>query len=112
MRFSFLAAAIMAALPVYVSAQETGQADQGASSKAFMTAQETMMKGMMAPMTGNADQDFARMMMDHHQGAIDMAKIELQYGKDAELRKMADKIIQDQGKEIKDLKSWQDNHMK
>ena len=49
---------------------------------------------------------FLTQMIEHHQGAIDMAKIELQYGKDPEVRKMAEKIIADQEKEIAEMKAW------
>jgi len=68
----------------------------------------TSMQSM--PPTGAADKDFAMMMMPHHQGAIDMAKIELQYGKDKELRAMAEKIIKAQEKEIAEMKRWQSAH--
>lgn len=51
-------------------------------------------------MTGNPDSDFAAMMIPHHQGAIEMAKIELQYGKDPRLRRLAQEIIVTQQSEI------------
>lgn len=51
------------------------------------------MREMMMEPSGNPDHDFAMMMIPHHQGAIDMAKIELQYGKDPLLRGMAEKIV-------------------
>jgi uncharacterized protein (DUF305 family) len=53
-----------------------------------------------APMTGDPDHDFASMMIPHHQGAIDMAKIEVLYGKDPVLRRLAQEIIVTQGSEI------------
>jgi uncharacterized protein (DUF305 family) len=56
--------------------------------------------------TGNVDEDFAMMMKIHHQGAIDMAKAELESGSDEELKKMAQKIITDQTREIEELQSW------
>ena len=57
-----------------------------------------------APMTGNPDIDFAEMMIPHHQGAIDMAKIQLKYGKDPALRTLADEIITAQEKEIVEMR--------
>jgi len=54
-----------------------------------------------APMTGDPDHDFAAMMIPHHQGAIDMAKVELLYGKDPVLRRLAQEIIVTQDQEIK-----------
>jgi uncharacterized protein (DUF305 family) len=64
------------------------------------------MKNMAVKPTGNADTDFVLMMMPHHQGAIDMAKVELQYGKDTELRQLATDIVEAQEKEITEMKAW------
>jgi uncharacterized protein (DUF305 family) len=50
--------------------------------------------------TGDPDRDFARMMIPHHQGAIDMALVELRYGKDDRLRRLAQEIIVTQQQEI------------
>jgi uncharacterized protein (DUF305 family) len=55
---------------------------------------------MQVPFTDDADRDFARMMIPHHQGAIDMALVELRYGKDARLRRLAQEIIVTQQQEI------------
>lgn len=87
-------------------------ADNSAAVKeAFAKAHQNMMASMQAmPPTGDADKDFVMMMMPHHQGAIDMAKIELQYGKDKELRAMAEQIIKAQEKEIAEMKKWQAAH--
>jgi uncharacterized protein (DUF305 family) len=50
--------------------------------------------------SGDVDRDFARMMVPHHQGAIDMAVAELRFGKDERLRRLAQAIIVEQGQEI------------
>lgn len=64
-------------------------------------AMTLMNRGMKnAPMTGDPDHDFAAMMIPHHQGAIDMAKVELLYGKDPVLRRLAQEIIVTQEQEI------------
>jgi uncharacterized protein (DUF305 family) len=55
---------------------------------------------MAAKPTGNPDRDFAAMMIPHHQGAIDMAKVELIYGRDPVLRRLAQGIIVTQQQEI------------
>ncbi len=73
------------------------------------------MMGMMKSMesmktTGDPDRDFAMMMKMHHQGAIDMAQMELKSGKDASMRAMAKKIIEAQQKEIKQLDQWLAKH--
>jgi uncharacterized protein (DUF305 family) len=90
--------------------QQGMMGDQSASTKAYMEAHQQMMSNMSMKMTGNADRDFAMMMIPHHQGAIDMAKAELQHGDDPELKKMAQKIIDDQQKEIAELKAWLAKH--
>ena len=59
-----------------------------------------------APMNGNVDHDFAAMMMPHHQGAIDMARAELLYGKDPVMRRLAEEIIVDQQSEIEVMQLW------
>lgn len=81
-------------------------ADAAPSSKAFEAAMQKMHQAMMVGYTGNADVDFVKGMIPHHQGAVDMAKIELQYGKDPELRKLAEDIIKAQETEIAFMKTW------
>ncbi len=73
------------------------------------------MMGMMKNMesmktTGDTDRDFATMMKMHHQGAIDMANMELKSGKDGKMRTMAKRIIDAQQKEIKEFDQWLDKH--
>ena len=66
-----------------------------------------MMKSMESMKTsGDMDRDFATMMKVHHQGAIDMAQMELKSGKDAKMRAMAKRIIEAQQKEIKEFDQW------
>src|SRR5215470_13597086 len=74
----------------------------GADGFQAMMAEATarMHAAMDVPFTGDADRDFARMMIPHHQGAIDMALAELRYGKDKRLRRLAQEIIVDQQQEI------------
>jgi uncharacterized protein (DUF305 family) len=76
------------------------------ADKAFAASMKTMMNGMNVRPTGNPDADFARMMIPHHQGAIDMAKVELQYGTDPELRQLATDTVAAQEKEITRMKAW------
>jgi uncharacterized protein (DUF305 family) len=82
----------------------------GGSDEAFMAANQKMMQHMEMKPTGNPDRDFVTMMIPHHQGAVDMAEIELQYGKDPDLRKLAQDIIASQKKEISFMQAWTANH--
>jgi hypothetical protein len=56
--------------------------------------------------SGNADVDFVRLMLPHHQAAIDMAKTQLLYGKDPQMRRLAQEIITDQQLEIELMQRW------
>ena len=56
--------------------------------------------------TGNSDADFVKLMIPHHQAAIDMAKTELLYGKDLQMRRLAQEIITDQQSEIELMNLW------
>jgi hypothetical protein len=63
-------------------------------------AMDNMMAGMDITPTGDADADFAAMMIPHHQGAIDMALAELRHGKNEQLRRIAQEIVVEQQQEI------------
>jgi uncharacterized protein (DUF305 family) len=81
------------------------------STAAFQAADQKMMSGMSSVQyTGDADRDFVAHMIPHHQGAVEMAKVELKYGKDAKLRKLAKDIIAAQDKEIAFMKQWLEAH--
>lgn len=77
----------------------------------MMQSMEKMNRDMTgATMTGDPDRDLVTMMMPHHQSAIDMARIYLRDGKDPTIRKIAQKIIVDQEREIKEFKAWLAKH--
>ena len=79
-------------------------AEESAFLKENDAAMTTMMNDMAAKPTGDIDRDFVAMMNPHHQGAIDMAVIELRYGKNEQLRRIAQEIIVDQMQEIAAMK--------
>lgn len=92
-----------------IAATAVGQMETSAAK--FRQAVDAGMKRMdrdmaAAPMNGNIDHDFATMMMPHHQGAIDMAKAELSYGKDPVMRRLAQEILVDQQSEIDVMQLW------
>ena len=71
-------------------------------------AMTRMHSGMAtAPMTGNADQDFLAMMIPHHQGAVDAAKAVLLYGKDPQVKRLAQEILTEQALEIEYMRRLQ-----
>ncbi|MFN4203733.1 MAG: DUF305 domain-containing protein [Tabrizicola sp.] len=80
--------------------------DMGPASMAFMEANTRMHEGMAIAFTGNADVDFIKGMIPHHQGAVEMAKIVLEHGKDPEVRKLAEGIIAAQEAEIQWMQEW------
>jgi uncharacterized protein (DUF305 family) len=90
----------------------TPKGDQSPSSMAFAKANAAMHTAMDIEYSGNADADFAKGMIPHHQGAVEMAKIELEFGKDPELRKLAGDIIKAQETEIAFMNAWLEKNAK
>ncbi|WP_227243055.1 CopM family metallochaperone [Paraburkholderia caribensis] len=81
------------------------------STSAFKAADQKMMEQMQAPSyTGDTDKDFVAHMIPHHQGAINMAEVELKYGKDPEMKKLAKNIVKAQNEEIALMQWWQAKH--
>jgi uncharacterized protein (DUF305 family) len=74
----------------------------------FLAENHVAMKKMMAAMhitpSGDVDTDFVAMMVPHHQGAIDMAKAQLRYGRNEQLRRIAQEIIVTQTQEIEAMR--------
>lgn len=85
-------------------------AAQPGASQAYRDAMMKMHRDMDVPMTGNADRDFVTGMIPHHQGAIDMAEVELRYGRDPQLRRLARDIIAAQKREIAGMRQWLARH--
>ncbi|MDX1922617.1 MAG: DUF305 domain-containing protein [Alphaproteobacteria bacterium] len=82
------------------------------ATKEFIETNSKMHSGMMIDFSDNADVDFVKGMIPHHQGAVDMAKIVLKYGKDPEIKKFAEDIIKAQSAEIKFMNDWLAKHPK
>ena len=82
-----------------------GTAGNDTFSSMMDEAMRRMDAGMNVAPTGDPDRDFARMMIPHHQGAVDMALAELRFGKDERLRRLAQGIIVEQRQEIAVMQS-------
>ena len=99
------------------AASALGQPAAGAPN-ASSPVDQAMMAGMTkmnhdmatAPMTGDPDRDFVAMMIPHHQGAIAMARAELEHGKNPAMRRLARNIIAAQDREIGEMHRWQASH--
>ncbi len=96
---------VAAGVAAHAQSHGHGDAPNTAVSATFgsqmMQAMDRMDAGMMAAKpSGDPDRDFAAMMIPHHQGAVDMAKIQLIYGRDPVMRRLAQAIIVEQQQEI------------
>ena len=112
----FAAAAVVVGTMQSVALAQTpaqpGAVMPGLNGSSSMPAGKMDMKAMMKdmndkmssmPMTGRQDVDFAMMMRIHHQGAIDMAEVEIRSGKEPKMKKMAKEIVAAQKKEIAEI---------
>ena len=95
-------ASVTASLPEkFIASKDRSYNELNAEAMAIMD--RDMMKEKSQ---NNPDVDFAVMMIPHHQGAIDMAKVLLLHGKDPEMKNLALQIITDQQTEIDQMKAW------
>ena len=87
-------------------AQHSNMGDMGGMDMGLVDSMTRMNNDMPKASAGSVDADFVKMMIPHHQAAVDMAKVELAKGKDPTLRKLAEDIIAAQEKEIALMTGW------
>ncbi len=102
---TLLCAAIQAQQPAHKHSGNQSPNDPAWSElQSSMEKMHTAMSSIEA--SGNSDVDFVKMMIPHHQAAIDMARTQLLFGKDPQLRRLAQEIITDQQSEIELMTLW------
>lgn len=79
-------------------------------SRALWQAEMSMHQSMNQPYSGDVDRDFVAHMIAHHEGAVAMAQAVLQYGKDPQIKQLAQDIVSAQQKEIEMMKDWLAKH--
>lgn len=101
-------------VPALASGEHAGHgaAAPVTSENAYAEVMTKMHQAMPMESSGNADVDFIKGMIPHHQGAIDMAEIALQKSTDPFVRKLAEDIIAAQKSEIAAMQNWLTEHEK
>jgi len=84
----------------------TVQGVESPATRAYREANAKMHRDMDIKFSGDADVDFVRGMIPHHQGAVDMAKVALDHAKDEQVRKWATEVIREQEREIAEMQDW------
>ena len=102
---------VVSALTLSASQERSHSHDRAQSSPSYWDELLESMNRMHRAVnslepSGNEDDDFVKLMLPHHQAAIDMAKVELLHGENPQMRRLAQEIIADQQSEIELMQLW------
>jgi uncharacterized protein (DUF305 family) len=110
-QFAFLLLIGSAALPAFSIPQSHRKETASPAWADLVTSMNSMHVAMASvEPSGDSDTDFVRLMLPHHQAAVDMAKAQLLYGKDPQMRRLAQEIITDQQSEMDLMRLWLERH--
>ncbi len=104
--FALSAAVAFLIFGLPAAAQLQSGSQMPAGDKDYLPAMNKMHKDMMAAVDPDPTKTWVKMMIPHHQGAIDMSKAVLKHSKDPKIRAMAENVIKEQSKEIRELQDW------
>lgn len=111
---AFMMTSLLAAGAAYaqedMSTMDHATMSEDAAESPFEAVNAQMHESMNVTFTGDIDKDFVRSMIPHHEGAVAMAKIVLDKGKDPEIRALAEAVVKAQEAEIAQMKTWLDKH--
>lgn len=93
-------------LEAFVESHTAHLMSMEAHDKIMMSMEKMSKNADLQIINGNVDHDFATLMIQHHQSAIEMAQLELQYGHETSMKEMAQNVIDEQEEEIRDFQDW------
>ncbi len=104
---ALLAAPLLWGAPALAQGLSRSSQQGAGATEGYQAATEKMNRDLAAEApSGNPDRDFASMMAKHHQAAIDMARVELEHGRNTAMRRIAQRIVDDRQRELDELRRW------
>lgn len=105
-----IASALVGGVALAQAPQQKGGDHAAMAKQDYMKSMQDMHQAMMKADDRDPDRAFALKMIEHHRGGIAMSQVVMKHGDDAEIKRMAQKTMEMQQKEIGELQSWLDRH--